>query len=93
MAHYVTQKNKRNRVPLGLVIVEAVLPETLQFLKIANSPDTIVEPADKSDKPSTAFELHRLAPMMKEMLPPETWTDSVRCNDNAQSNFTLTNDP
>jgi hypothetical protein len=31
--------------------------------------------------------------MMKEMLPPETWTDFVRCHDNAQSNFTLTITP
>jgi hypothetical protein len=27
------------------------------------------------------------------MLPPQTWTNFVRCDDNAQSNFTLTNTP
>ena len=85
-------KKQNFRVPLP-VLVDALLPETLQFLKIAESPDTIVEPADESDKPLKAFELHTLAPMMKEMLPPETWTDSVRYDDNAQSNFTLTNTP
>jgi hypothetical protein len=75
------------------VLVEALLPDTLKFLKIAKNPDTIVEPADTSDLPFIAFELHRLAPMMKEMLPPQTWTNFVRCDDNAQSNFTLTNTP
>jgi hypothetical protein len=75
------------------VLVEALLPDTLKFLKIAKNPDTIVEPADTSDPPFIAFELHRLAPMMKEMLPPQTWTNFVRCADNAQSNFTLTNTP
>ncbi len=49
-----------------------MLPEILQFLKFAKSPDTIVEPADTVDLPLKAFELQRLAPMMKEMLPPQT---------------------
>jgi len=49
-----------------------MLPETLQFLKIANSLDTTVEPTDTVEKPLKAFELHRLDPMMKEMLPPPT---------------------
>ena len=75
------------------MLVEALLPDTLKFLKIALSPDTMVEPADTSDLPLKVFELHRLAPMMKEMLPPQTWTNFVRCVDNAQSNFTLTNTP
>jgi hypothetical protein len=75
------------------VLVEALLPDTLKFLKIALSPDTIVEPADTSDLPLKVFELNRLAPMIKEMLPPHTWTNFVRCNNNAQSIFTLTNTP
>jgi hypothetical protein len=75
------------------VLVEALLTDTLKFLKIALNPDTIVEPADTSDLPFIAFELHRLAPMMTETLPPQTWTIFVRCDDNAQSNFTLTNIP
>ena len=58
-------------VPLP-VVVDAMLPETLQFLKIANSLDTTVEPTDTVEKPLKAFELHRLAPMMKEKLPPPT---------------------
>jgi hypothetical protein len=87
------ETEKQNfRVPL-LVLVEALLTDALLFLKITLSPDTIVEPADTSDLPLIAFELHRLAPMMKEMLPPQTWTNFVRCDDNAQSNFTLTNIP
>jgi hypothetical protein len=49
-----------------------MLPERLQFLKIANSFDTMVAPADTVDSPFKAFELHRLAPMMKEKLPPPT---------------------
>ena len=59
------------RVPLPL-IADAMLPETLQFLKIANSLVTTVEPTDTVEKPLKAFELHRLDPMMKEMLPPPT---------------------
>jgi len=80
------------RVPL-LVIAETLLPETLQFLKINKSLDTTVTPADTSDSPPKAFELHRLAPTLKEMLPPQTWTNSVRYDNNAQSNFILTNSP
>ena len=49
-----------------------MLPETLQFLKIANSLDTIVAPADIFELPKKVFKLHKLAPMMKEMLPPQT---------------------
>jgi hypothetical protein len=49
-----------------------MLPETLQFLKIANSLDTTVVPADTFELPLKEFELHRLDPMMKEMLPPPT---------------------
>jgi hypothetical protein len=59
------------RVPL-LVLVNALLPDTLQFLKIAKSPATIVAPADASERPLKAFTLQRLAPITKEMLPPET---------------------
>ena len=63
--------NQNFRVPLS-VRVDAMLPETLEFLKIANSLDTMVAPADTFDSPLKAFELHRLAPMMKEKLPPPT---------------------
>ena len=52
--------------------VDAMLPERLQFLKIANSLDTIVSLEDTFDEPVKEFELHRLAPMMKAMLPPPT---------------------
>jgi hypothetical protein len=58
-------------VPLP-VLVDALLPKTLQFLKIAKSPDTIVAPADAAERPLKAFKLQRLAPIAKEMLPPET---------------------
>ena len=75
------------------MIVEALLPETLQFLKIAKSPDTIVEPADTFNMPLLAVKLHRLDPRMKEMLPPQTWNNYVMRNDNTQSNFTLTSTP
>jgi hypothetical protein len=75
------------------VLVEALLTDTLKFLKIALNPDTIVEPADTTDLPLKVFELHRLAPMMTETLPPQTWINFVRCDDNAQRNFTLTNTP
>jgi hypothetical protein len=54
------------------VLVDALLPEKLHFLKIVKSPDTIVVPADMSESPLNAFELQRLAPITKEMLPPET---------------------
>jgi hypothetical protein len=68
----VCHSEKKNfRVPLP-VLVDALLPETLQFLKIAKSSDTIVAPADATKKPEKAFELQRLAPITKEMLPPET---------------------
>jgi hypothetical protein len=46
-------------------------------LKIAKSPDTIVTPACAFEPPFTTFELQRLGPIMKEMLPPQTWKDSV----------------
>ncbi len=59
------------RVPLP-VLVDALLPETLQFLKIAKSPDTMVAPAFAIDPPLKAFILQRLAPITKEMLPPAT---------------------
>lgn len=61
------------------MLVVALLPETLQFWKIAKSPDTLVTPADALDSPFIAFELQRLAPIMKEMLPPQTLQDSVTC--------------
>ena len=80
--------NQNFRVPLA-VRVDAMLPETLQFLKIANSLDTIVAPAETFDMPLRPFELHRLAPMMKEMLPPPTWIDCITIFDNTQSDFTL----
>jgi hypothetical protein len=64
-------KKQNFRVPLP-VLVDALLPETLQFLKIAESPDTIVAPADATERPLKAFKLQRLAPIAKEMLPPET---------------------
>jgi hypothetical protein len=49
-----------------------MLPETLHFLKIANSLDTMVASAITIDLPKKVLVLHRLAPMMKEMLPPPT---------------------
>ena len=64
-------KKQNFRVPLP-VLVDALLPETLQFLKIAKSPDTMVAPADAIDPPLKAFKLQRLAPITKEMLPPAT---------------------
>ena len=92
LASDLTQKKKTFRVPL-LVLVKALLPETLQFLKIAKRPDIMVEPADTFNIPLLALKLHRLAPKMKEMLPPQTWNNFVMRNDNTQSNFTLTNTP
>jgi hypothetical protein len=62
---------KKIYVPLP-VLVDALLPKTLQFLKIAKSPDTIVAPADATESPLKAFKLQRMAPITKEMLPPET---------------------
>jgi hypothetical protein len=59
------------RVPLP-VLVDALLPETLQFLKIAKSPNTMVAPAFAIDSPLKAFILQRLAPITKEMQPPAT---------------------
>ena len=67
---YHTEK-QNFRVPLP-VLVDALLPEKLQFLKIAKSPDTIVVPADTTEPPLKAFRLQRLAPITKEMLPPAT---------------------
>ena len=64
-------KKKNFRVPPP-VLVDALLPETLQFLKIAKSSDTIVAPADATEAPTKAFKLQMLAPITKEMLPPET---------------------
>jgi hypothetical protein len=58
-------------VPL-LALVNALLNEILQFLKIAESPDTIVPPLETTDPLLNVFELHRLAPIMREMLPPKT---------------------
>jgi hypothetical protein len=68
----VCHSEKQNfRVPLP-VIVDALLPKTLQFLKIAKSPATIVAPADAIESPLKAFKLQRLAPITKDMLPPAT---------------------
>jgi hypothetical protein len=64
-------KKQNFRVPLP-VLVDALLPKTLQFLKIVKSPDTMVAPADATERPLKAFKLQRLAPITKEMLPPET---------------------
>jgi hypothetical protein len=61
------------------VLVVTLLPEILQFLKIAKSPDTLVTPADARDSPFKVFEFQRLAPIMKEMLPPQTLQHSVTC--------------
>jgi hypothetical protein len=71
LADCVAQKKKNFRVPLP-VLVDALLPETLQFLKIDKSPDTIVAPADTIESPLKAFKLQRLAPITKEMPPPAT---------------------
>jgi hypothetical protein len=65
-----TEKQKF-RVPLP-VLVDALLLKTLQFLKIAKSPDTMVAPADATERPLKPFKLQRLAPITKEMLPPAT---------------------
>jgi hypothetical protein len=59
------------RVP-SLVLAEALLPKTLIFMNIAESPDTIVALAETVESPLSALELHKLAPMMREMLPPQT---------------------
>jgi hypothetical protein len=58
-------------VPLP-VLVDALLPEILQFLKNTKNPATIVAPADATDSPLKAFKLQRLAPIAKEMPPPAT---------------------
>jgi hypothetical protein len=60
------------RVPSIVALAEALLPKTLTFLKIAESPDTIVAPTEIVETPLLALELHTLAPMMREMLPPQT---------------------
>jgi hypothetical protein len=54
------------------VLAEALLPKTLIFMNIAESPDTIVALAETVESPLSALELHKLAPMMREMLPPQT---------------------
>jgi hypothetical protein len=68
-----TEKQKIQKILVPLpVLVDALLPETLQFLKITKSPDTFVAPADTFDLPLTELKLQRLGPMTKDMLPPQT---------------------
>jgi hypothetical protein len=49
----------------------------LQFEKTAESPETIVSPADAEETPPKEFQLHKCGWTTKDTPPPYTWGTDV----------------
>jgi hypothetical protein len=52
----------------------------MQFKKTAESPETIVSPADAEESPKKEFTLHKCGWTTKDTPPPYTWGTAVSCN-------------
>jgi hypothetical protein len=55
----------------------ALLLVKLQFEKTAESPETIVSPADAEELPAKEFKLHKCGWTTKDTPPPYTWGTAV----------------
>jgi hypothetical protein len=49
----------------------------VQFEKTAESPETIVSPADAEESPLKVFQLHKCGWTTKDTPPPYTWGSAV----------------
>jgi hypothetical protein len=76
-----SEKSRCKATPVPLVVRdEALQPKKRQFMKTAESSETIVSPADAEDCALKLFELHKCGWTTKDTPPPYTWGAAVSCD-------------